>query len=98
MQRMVVSHILISYSPAPEQQHTSRSGPLARGNADPVRERSTLETRNITLDDPEIVNITPLYEELGTNLDERGPDGEACHLLDIGLCGCQTKGDFCDFV
>ena len=24
-----VSHILISYSPAPEQQHTSRSGPLA---------------------------------------------------------------------
>jgi hypothetical protein len=47
---------------------------------------------------PEIVNITPLYEELGTNLDERGPDGGACHLLDIGLCGRQTKGDFCDFV
>jgi hypothetical protein len=98
MQRMVVSHILISYSPAPEQQHTSRSGPLASGNADPVQEMSTLGTRNITLDDSRNSQHCSAYEELGTDLDERGFDGEACHLLDIGLCGRQTKGDFCDFV
>ena len=96
MQRMVVSHILISYcSRAAAHLSLRPARARERGSGSEV---STLETRNITLDDPEIVNITPLYEELGTNLDERGPDGEACHLLDIGLCGRQTKGDFCDFV
>jgi FecR protein len=65
-----------------------------------IRFRKCLPLKRATLllTIPEIVNITPPYEELGTNLDERGPDGEACHLLDIGLCGRQTKGDFCDFV
>jgi hypothetical protein len=52
MQRMVVSHILISYSPAPEQQHTSRSGPLARGNADPVRKCLPLKRATLLLTIP----------------------------------------------